>query len=562
MRDDIKDTLDSARALIRARRVNDAERVLSPLLKQSPKNSGVLGLMAEINYIRGDKRLAKTLWKKSLNDRSQPWVHLSNLHSFLHALLIDKERNSALKHASRKLPNWPTDQAPGEVEKAVLIDLADILTALDQSNSARRLLEEVSVALPEDNKLKASLGLMQMLQGDYAAALKTLGSVDRAIQPRTDLSLLVRIYQCADKLGDEALKDALLDRAVGAHPVYIAPRSPGQKKSILVINIRPKLTKTIRSARDMFFEGNFPTQLASKLADEFHFSSLFGGIEKSRESASTVPTPDLIINNAKTGEFVREAGLLSTLVGLIDEFGVPVINHPDRVASTTREETARLVADISGVVAPGTVRFSKTGISDIEMTIRIEEHFHFPLIMRSLAMQEGKGMRKINDRQSLMRALAETPSDFYVTQFVDNRDESGFYRKIRAAVVGDEMILVRVDYDTQWNIHGRKSQQRVKFYQDHPHLLEQENRICSDPDGELGPAVTDMLREIRKKIPLEIFGIDFDVTGDGKLLFFEANASMNLLSTAPPAVNHPTHAEQRLLTAFRRYLDDFGNNRA
>ena len=34
--------------------------------------------------------------------------------------------------------------------------------------------------------------------------------------------------------------------------------------------------------------------------------------------------------------------------------------------------------------------------------------------------------------------------------------------------------------------------------------------------------------EIRARTPLDIFGIDFDLMPDGRILFFETNAAMNL----------------------------------
>ena len=94
----------------------------------------------------------------------------------------------------------------------------------------------------------------------------------------------------------------------------------------------------------------------------------------------------------------------------------------------------------------------------------------------------------------------------------------------------------------------------IKFYQEHPELLEAEERICANPEKELGHATMETLKKIREKIPLEVFGIDFDVTNDGKVLFFEANATMLLLSSAVKTMPHPVHAEKRLLSSFKQYF--------
>jgi hypothetical protein len=135
------------------------------------------------------------------------------------------------------------------------------------------------------------------------------------------------------------------------------------------------------------------------------------------------------------------------------------------------------------------------------------------------------------------------------------------YRKIRAAIVKDDIIIVRVDYDTNWNVHGRKSDQRVKFYLENASLLDLEKQICADPEKMLGPAAIQALRAISDQIPLDMFGVDFDVNTDGQLVFYEANASMNLFSTARDEVPYPISANDALKLATQRYFSTLLNSR-
>ena len=62
------------------------------------------------------------------------------------------------------------------------------------------------------------------------------------------------------------------------------------------------------------------------------------------------------------------------------------------------------------------------------------------------------------------------------------------------------------------------------------------------------------LAEIGKAMPLDIFGVDFDVDADGRLLFFEANATMNLLSNAPPHIDYPAAAKREFMSAVDKLL--------
>ena len=62
------------------------------------------------------------------------------------------------------------------------------------------------------------------------------------------------------------------------------------------------------------------------------------------------------------------------------------------------------------------------------------------------------------------------------------------------------------------------------------------------------------LEAIGRAIPLDIFGVDFDVDESGRLILFEANASMNLFSNAPPDMDYPASADATLLARIERVL--------
>jgi hypothetical protein len=201
------------------------------------------------------------------------------------------------------------------------------------------------------------------------------------------------------------------------------------------------------------------------------------------------------------------------------------------------------------------MRFSSVGKTSGALAREIESQYDYPLITRTLASQEGRGMAKVDSREALVGVLSSGfPDKFFVTEFVDSRGNNAFFRKIRAAVVKDEIIIVRVDYDTAWKIYGRKSDERVAFYLRNACLLDEEKRICKDPESGLGRSAIQSLRAIRDRIPLDVFGIDFDVDANGLLVFYEANATMNLFSTARTEVPYPKEADDNLKLAFQRYF--------
>jgi Flp pilus assembly protein TadD/glutathione synthase/RimK-type ligase-like ATP-grasp enzyme len=363
---------------------------------------------------------------------------------------------------------------------------------------------------------------------------------------------------------DEARKAYVTSLAmrVVSSPVLIGERHANQAADALIISPDPPLDESMKSFEALHLERpNFPIQLARRLQRDFHFTFVFKGDAASDSARKQIPRPDFVINNCVNGEVILSHDSLPELIGLVDSFNVPVVNHPTKVVQTTRDGTAKLLENIPGVVVPKTMRFSSQGIAMEQLVHEIEAQFDYPLITRSLAAQRGVGMNKADSREELVAALSsdDLKEGFFVTEFVDTRREDELFRKIRAAIVHDEIVVVRVDYHPDWKVHGGRSGRRVSFYLENPHLLEIERQICADPEKEFGRSATQSLRAIRNRIPLDIFGIDFNVDADGLLVFYEANATMNLLSTAQKEVANPKEADDRLKEAFRRYLGSLAN---
>ncbi len=347
-----------------------------------------------------------------------------------------------------------------------------------------------------------------------------------------------------------------LDLRVAVSPVFIGERCATQKAEALIINPDPYIDDSFHSFENLSrFCPNFPSQLADHLHEDFHFNYLFISNVGNLSARKQIPQPDFIVNNHVNGEMIVADGSMAGLKELLESFRVPVVNHPAKVMPTIRDMSAKLLDGIPGAVVPRTARFSSVGKPYEQLADEIEVQFDYPLITRRLTSQEGKGMNKVDSRKALIEVLsAGCPDQFFVTEFVDCRKGTEFHRKIRVAVVKDEILIVRVDYDTYWNVHGRKAKARVPFYLEHRWVLDEEKRIINDPEAELGRPATQALRTIRERIPMDVFGIDLAVDPDGLLVFYEANATMNLFCTAHTEVRNPIEADERLKDAFQRYF--------
>ncbi len=563
MRPSIFESPDSAAKLGTAKnlhalgRIADAEKLYREVLAQNSSDAEAMGLLAIAMLQRGNSKEAKKLLRQSLSASPPAWVYLRNLHPLLALLEKEGKDGEAARLADGGVPDWPALRLPDPSERAMLLGLARTLARLKRPDAAARLLESAIATLPADAELLYELARAHKLKGDLQATWTALAAADAAIQPNTKFGLLTELYACANALGKKTEAVALRNRIAAETPAFVFPRQAGHKAGILILSGFPNFKYETKTEFDLHFSGNYPTQLVRVLADEFHFSSVFSATPAGREAAANIPAPDLIINNFANAELLLAEGDAMAEAAFADSFGVPVINHPKKVLPTTRDRTAELVADIPGLVAPRTSRFSRTGKSVEDLADEIESQYGYPLITRTLSSQQGKGMVKVDDRDALIRFLSEDKKeDFFVTAFVDSRGEAKLYRKIRAAIVGGEIIVTRVDYSPHWNVHGRKSDEhRIAFYRNNRDLLAREDQICTDPHRELGQPAMQALQAIGDRIPLDIFGVDFDVAPDGQLVFYEANATMNLLSTAPPDIDHPRHMNEHLVSTLRNYLN-------
>lgn len=343
---------------------------------------------------------------------------------------------------------------------------------------------------------------------------------------------------------------------VDLSPVVIAERRPTQKAEVLVISHNLSKDTLFKSFETLLLEcQNFPGQLAGLLQNEYHFNFILEGAATRPGAREKIPQPDVIINNCANGELILSEDKLPGLSALMDSFGVPVVNHPAKAVQTTRDASARLLQDIPGLMVPTSRRFSVAGKTPEELVREIERHYNYPIIARTRFAQQGKEMNKVDSREALLKVLASgLLEDFFVIQFVDTREKHGFYRKIRGTILKDEIIISRVDFSGHWNVRGRRTDERLAFYLANMYLMDEEKRICKDPEAALGRSALQALQTIRDRIPLDIFGVDFDVDPNGVLIFYEANATMNLLTTARKEIPNPKEPNDRLEAAFRRYF--------
>ena len=228
---------------------------------------------------------------------------------------------------------------------------------------------------------------------------------------------------------------------------------------------------------------------------------------------------------------------LETLRKLLRGYGGRVINRPDAVLRSARDQVARRLAGIAGLRVPKTLRLRNPKAGTVE---RMAERagLAFPVIARRAGTHTGDIIGLVGGPADLDSACAGR-GDYILTEFVDFASPDGLYRKYRLWSFGYQTIFKHMIVSDRWNVHYVD---RNRIMAERPKLIDEEKRAFSRLEGDLPEAIHLMFSEVRQRLGLDFFGMDFGIQPSGEAVLFEANATMSFQVTA---------ADPRF-----RYLDD------
>lgn len=201
-----------------------------------------------------------------------------------------------------------------------------------------------------------------------------------------------------------------------------------------------------------------------------------------------------------------------------------IINHPQGILQTRRDEVAKKLAGIEGLVVPKCARVISRKVADIAAAVQMAK-MRYPLIVRSIAAHNQQHLLKINAPEELRLAEKLPGKGWYITEYIECRSLDGLYRNYRFFVFSTGKIVPRhVDIGPDWKvgIHVRKS-----FMADRKDLLDEVLAYVNNFEEIVGAGRLKTLQTIRSRLGLDYLGIDCNLLPSGELLLFEANVAMN-----------------------------------
>lgn len=227
-----------------------------------------------------------------------------------------------------------------------------------------------------------------------------------------------------------------------------------------------------------------------------------------------------------------------------------VINRPEAVLRTTRDQVAKRLAGIAGLRVPRAIRLHNPNPGAATTAVE-RAGLQFPLIVRLAGTHTGKIVGVVHSPDEL-EVAGVGPGQFILTEYVDFGSADGLYRKYRLWSFGGVAIFRHMIAAENWNVHVRM---REEFMAHRPGLIAEEMQLLERPDGAFPDVVHQVFAAVQERMGLDFFGMDFGIDQQGQAVLFEANATMSFFPLErPPSFNYLAKIRQPAQAAVRQML--------
>lgn len=261
-----------------------------------------------------------------------------------------------------------------------------------------------------------------------------------------------------------------------------------------------------------------------------------------------LPRADVAFNAIADAD--RAADELLLAEQLLRGLGVRIVNPPERVRATGRVANAARLRALAGVRAPRITAVRRDALGADAAGVAAREGFTFPLLVRAPGYHTGEHFAYAADAPALARAAATLPgSDALLIEFADLRDAFGAVRKYRVMAVGGRLYPLHLAIARDWKVHYFTADM-----DDARHRAE-DAAFLADPVAAIGVPAWAALGRIAELLQLDYAGIDFGIDADGRVVVFEANATMIVLPPPAAAIwNYRRAAVARIVAAVQALL--------
>ncbi|HEY5239737.1 MAG TPA: tetratricopeptide repeat protein [Rhizomicrobium sp.] len=390
------------------------------------------------------------------------------------------------------------------LNRTVLHELGTLAYADGYRSAARTVYTQIVQNWPDDLAGRVNLGLILSEDGDPAAAQPHFEAALKIDPASADAHRGLGRILC--DAGDTENADWHWRKSFTRQAI-VPQRYRGKEPAIPIL--------LLVSARG----GNIPTH---NILDDRVFAVTALYAEYYRPEFP-LPPHAIIFNAIGDADFCPD--VLEIAEKIVERAGTKTINAPVFVRRTGRAENATRLADISGVRAPKMQELRRTKIGGAkDMT--------FPLLLRSKGFHTGQHFVRVENEKELRTAAAELPGDILLAiEYLDARGIDGMARKYRVMLIGGKLYPIHLAISADWKVHYFTADMAANAA-----YREEEMKFLEDMTEALGAPVIAALTRIGKTLGLDYCGIDFAIARDGRVIVFEANATMVIIPPPPEPI--------------------------
>jgi tetratricopeptide (TPR) repeat protein len=322
------------------------------------------------------------------------------------------------------------------------------------------------------------------------------------------------------------------ERAYRLQRVFVEPARSEQARRLLILGVGKGI-------------GNVPIDAMLSFATTTRIKYAIDYADDTEDAQ--LPPYDLVFN--AIGDPDIAGPLAARITRFTQRCGRPVLNPPEAIAHTHRHRLAARLAAVHDTVVPRCIRIETRPASAAQLAQQIvEAGLTFPLLIRPLATHGGDGLALHASLDTLWPALVGLDAGCYLSAYHDFRSADGYFRKYRVIYVDREPYPYHLAISPHWIVHYFSAEMTGA-----PWKLDEERRFLADPQAALGPRAMNAIAAIGRALDLDYGGVDFTLTPDGRVLVFEANATMlahREAQTGPLAHKNPFVG--RITDAFER----------
>ena len=195
----------------------------------------------------------------------------------------------------------------------------------------------------------------------------------------------------------------------------------------------------------------------------------------------------------------------------------PLFNPPTAVSGTRRDLLPKLLAD-EDVAVPPTRRIPRDHVLEILQQL---DETAFPILLRPTSSHGGDHLLKVDGKPAEQHLVLWNTDFYYITGYQDYRSADGYYRKYRFIFIDRKPYPYHLAIGNDWMVHYETAGMLQDAWK-----RREEMAFLANPVEAIGERAFAALERIGRALNLDYGGIDFTVLADGRVLVFEANATM------------------------------------